>query len=737
MHTIITTLLLLINKICYNVYGDNMKRDNDIVVKNWRQPKYILIIFLLFLFVLMVAFTYLSLSKKVFGLDLKEFANRRITVKKDLIAKRGTIYDSEGNILAINVASYKLIAYLDSTRTTDEANPNHVVDKISTAKALSETLDAPYEYILERLEKEGVYQVEFGSYGSRLTELQKLAIEELELPGIDFIESSKRFYPNGSFASFIVGYAKVDENDNIFGELGIESGYNDILKGTNGSLTYQKDLSGYQIPDTPEQRIEAIDGSDIYLTIEAPIQRFLETAVKETTEEYEPEWMIMVVADTKTGEILGSATSPSFDPNNLPKDMSYQNPLISYEYEPGSVMKTYTYLCAIDTGLYDGEKTYQSGAYKIGNVTVHDWRKSGWGKISYDVGYQYSSNVGSINVAKDYLSAGKLKECLQSYGFGSKTGIELSGEASGSINFNGKIELDWLSPSYGQGFSTTAIQQIQALTIIANDGVMIKPHIIKKIVNNNTGEVIETKVEKTRQIVKKETVTKMKELMYGAVNNSWAPGYTYSVEGFDVIGKTGTAQIYENGHYLSGDNNYLISFAGMYPKDDPQIIIYAAMKKPKDYRSRTLAPAVKDVIQNIAKYKNINTSAPIETTVQTYAMTSYLNEDVAKVEKILNQDGLDVIVIGDGETIVNQYPKKGTNVVTGDKVFLVTNGNKRKLENVIGWSKNDFVTYMELLNIQYEVSGYGYVKEQNIKEGTEIENDMTVQVILNNKYNLD
>lgn len=714
-----------------------MKRDNDTVVKNWRQPKYVLLVFLFFILVLIAAFSYLSLSTKVFNLDLKEFANRRITVKKDLIAKRGTIYDSEGNILAINVASYKLIAYLDSSRTTDEENPNHVVDKISTAKTLSEALNAPYEYILERLEKEGVYQVEFGSYGSRLTELQKLAIEELELPGIDFIESSKRFYPNGSFASFTVGYAKMDEDDNIVGELGIESGYNDILKGTNGSLTYQKDLSGLQIPDTPEQRIEAIDGSDIYLTIDENVQRFLETAVKETVEQYTPEWMILVAADPKTGDILGVATSPSFDPNNLPKDMSYQNPLVSYEYEPGSVMKTYTYLCAIDTGNYDGEKTYQSGSYKIGNVTVHDWRENGWGKITYDVGYQYSSNVGSINVAKDYLSAGKLKECLQSYGFGSKTGIELSGEASGALNFNGKIEVDWLSPSYGQGFSTTAIQQIQALTIIANDGIMVKPHIIKKIVNNNTGEVIETKVEKSGQIVKKESVAKMKELMYGAVNNSWAPAHTYAIEGFDIIGKTGTAQIYENGHYLTGDQNYLISFAGMYPKDDPQIIFYAAMKKPKDYRSYTLAPAVKSIVQNIAKYKNINTAAPVEATVQTYNMTSYINEDTAKVEKSLKQNGLNVIVIGDGDTIVNQYPKKGSNVVTGDRIFLVTNGEKRILENVVGWSKNDFITYMDLLKINYEVNGYGYITEQNIEAGVEVNNEIVIQVTLTNKYNLD
>lgn len=714
-----------------------MKRENDTVIKNWRQPKYILLIFLFFLFVLMVQFTYLSLSNKVYGKDLKAMAEKRITVTKELVAKRGTIFDSEGNVLAINVTSYTLIAYLDSSRTTDEENPKHVVDKEATASALAEVLDAPYDYILERLEKEGAYQVEFGSYGSKLTELTKLAIEELELPGIDFVESSKRFYPNGSFASYIIGYAKLDSDDNITGELGIESQYNDILKGTNGSITYQKDLTGYQIPDTPETIIDAVDGSDIYLTIDSNIQRFLETAVSETVEQYGPEWMIMAVMDAKTGEILGSATSPSFDPNSLPSDMSYQNPLISYGYEPGSVMKTYTYLCAIDTGLYDGDQTYMSGSYRIGTDTVNDWKKAGWGEISYDIGYQYSSNVGSINVAKSYLSAGALKECLLSYGFGQTTGIELSGEVSGSISFDGSVELDWLSASYGQGISTTAIQQLQALTIIANDGVMVKPHIIKKIVNNDTGEVIETQVEKTGQIVKKESVAKIKELMYGAINSSWAPGYTYSIEGFDIIGKTGTAQIFENGHYLTLDSEYLISFAGMYPKDDPEIIIYAAMKKPSTYLSRTLAPAVKSVIQNVAKYKNINTNEIVETTVQTYSLSSYLNADVEKVSKTLTQSGLDVIVIGDGSVVVDQYPRKNSSVVTGDKIFLVTNGSNSTLENVVGWAKNDFIVYMNLLGISYETNGYGYILTQSVSAGTAITSDMVIQVELSNKYNLE
>lgn len=715
-----------------------MKKDTNMdVVKNWRQPKIVLLVYLLIFLILIGQFAYLSLSPKIYGFDLKDFSEERTTVTKKLLAKRGTIYDSEGNVLAIDVTSYTLIAYLDSSRTTDEDNPEHVVDKELTAKKLSEVLDAPYDYILSRLQKEGAYQVEFGSYGSKLTELDKIDIETLDLPGLDFIESSKRFYPNGTFASYIVGYAKSNEEGQIIGELGVESNYNEILEGTDGKLLYQKDPAGYQIPDTKENRVEAIDGKDIYLTIDSSVQRFLETAVELAVEGYDPEWMIMVTMDAKTGEILGSATYPSFDANNLPSDMNYQNPLISYAYEPGSVMKTYTYMCAMETGLYDGNTKYKSGRYRVGPNVVSDWKPAGWGMITYDTGYMYSSNVGSMNVAKNYLSAEKLRECLKSYGFGSKTGIELSGELSGSLNFNGQIELDWLSASYGQGLSTTAIQQLQALSIIANDGYMVKPHIIKKIVDTNTGEETIIEIRKSEQIVSKSTTDKIKELMNGAINNSWTPGYTYSVKGYNLIGKTGTAQIYENGHYLTGDGNYIISFAGMYPKDDPQIIIYAAMKKPSTYSARALAPSVKDVVKNIAKYKNIFSTIKEETSVNTYVLPSYINQNIVDVKEQLKEDDLKVVIIGDGDTIINQYPKKGNTVITKDKVFLVTNGKEKKMANVEGWSRNDFVTYMNLLGLEYNITGYGYITSQSIKSGTVIDKDMVVDVTLSNKYNID
>lgn len=786
---------------------------NAIVANNWIVPKKILVIYLFFLFALLIAFAYISLSPRVFGDNLKQLAANRTTVSKELIAERGNVYDNTGNVLATNVTSYTLIAYLSESRTTDINDPKHVVDKELTAKKLSEVLNAPYDYLYERLSGDR-YQVEFGSYGSKLTELDKIAIEELELPGIDFVESTKRFYPNGQFASYIIGYAKeytrinmklkedfslkdyyrnyydkykkiklniadpsvvADNGDTIKGikvgstfyslttedgsiittgilnvtknnisvrtdnvtegELGIEKKFNEILKGINGSLTYQKDLSGYQIPDTPEEKIEAIDGKDIYLTIDSSIQRFLETAVKKEVEDWNPEWIIMVAMDAKTGEILGSATSPSFDPNKLSSNMSYQNPLVSYAYEPGSVMKMYTYLCAADTGNYDGNVKYKSGSIKIGKDTVNDWQKGGWGTISYDVGFTYSSNVGSIHVAQDYLSASKLKACLKSYGFGSKTDIELSGELAGNVDFNEKVDLDWLSVSFGQGLSTTAIQQLQGLSILANDGHMVKPHIIKKIVDRKTGEVEEAKVEVSERVAGTEAVNHVKKLMYNNVQTKTATGYHYYIKGFDIIGKTGTAQIYENGHYLGGVENYIVSFAGMFPYEDPEIIIYTAIKKPDHYYAKVIAPYVVEVIGNIAKYRNMYTEIEEQnTSLKKYSLSSFVSKTTITVKNDLEKMGMKVVEIGDGDKVIKQYPEAGTKVVTGDRIYLVTNSKNIKMPDMKKWSRSDVITFAKLANVKYSITGYGYVTKQNIKPGTLInEREIVVELQENNK----
>ena len=229
--------------------------------KTWNSPIILFLVFLVFIIAIFIRYTYLSLSKSVDGINIQEFALNRNTYNKTLFAKRGTIYDSKGNILAINMTSYTVIAYLSESRSVGSDVPLHVIDKEKTAKELSPIINMSEEKILNLLNKEGLYQVELGPGGRNITELQKDAIEDLELPGIDFIESTKRYYPNGDFAPYIIGYAKLNYNEEtkeeqIEGELGIEGYYNDILKGENGYLRYEQDRNGYKIPYTTETKVD-------------------------------------------------------------------------------------------------------------------------------------------------------------------------------------------------------------------------------------------------------------------------------------------------------------------------------------------------------------------------------------------------------------------------------------------------------------------------------------------------
>ena len=700
--------------------------------QNWKLPKKMFLIYLVFIFVLLVQLVHLSLFRKIYGIDMREFSINRNTTSNVIYATRGSIFDRDGSSLAINVTSYTVIAYLSPTRTGSSTEIKHVQDPEYTAFKLAPVLNMSVEKLTDLMSQD-LYQVELGPGGRGITELKKQEIEALNLPGIDFIEDQKRYYPNGNFASYIIGYAKKNEDGSIIGEMGIESKYDDILKGTDGFEEYQQDLNGYKIPDTPETRTNPENGSNIYLTLDSNIQRFLETAVKTNSNKYKPDWMLISVMDAKTGDILGSASTPSFDPNI--KDITnYENPLSSFLFEPGSTMKTYTYMCAIEKGVYDGTKTFESGKYKTGDDTVKDWNGYGWGTINYDLGYEYSSNVGIANMINTMLTKQELKDCYHKYGFDETTGIELGRELSSDLNFNYDIEL--INAGFGQGILTTPIQHLQALTMFSNNGKMLKPHIVEKIVDTNTNETTyERKIEETERLASEATIKKMKELMYNVVNgqNEGTTGTRYKIEGLDIIGKTGTAQIYDdkNGGYLTAENDYIYSFAGMFPKDNPEIIIYAAIKRPNFGNTITISEPVVEVIKNIAKYKNINTTKKEDNNnIVEYSIDNYINKNKDETIKKLKEQGLNVIAVGDGDTVIDYYPKE--KIVSTDRIILITNGNK-VIPNMTNWSKREVKFLLDKLNIKYTLTGNGYVKSQSIKENTPVTPELEINIILENK----
>lgn len=686
--------------------------------------KIVLVSVALLLCLIIGRLVYVCLGNNLDGVDLKNFADNRNTVTKTLRASRGTIYDANGDALAQNVNSYTLIAYLSASRTDNIEKPEHVVDKEMTAEALAPIIGMDAKDILKRLNKDA-YQVEFGTSG-KLNEIQKEKIEALNLPGIDFVVSTSRYYKMSSFASYIVGYAKTNEEGQINGELGIESYYNDDLSGKNGSTTYQQDAKGYKMANVPEYRTEAENGSDVYLTIDSSIQLIAENALKSLSDNYKMDWGLLSVMNAKTGAIVASATVPTFNPNDLSTITSYLNPLVSTSYEPGSTMKIFSFASAIDSGNYNGSETYKSGEIPVADVVIRDAKREGWGTISFDTGFAYSSNVAATMLALR-MGSKTLSEYYDKLGFGKTTGIELSGEIAGDMEFTYQSEL--ATASFGQGVTITPIQMMQALTTISNDGMLLKPYIVDKVVDQNGKIVYQGGRQEIGQVYKKETTDYMKNLMYDVVYNGltkmWQPNNV------TLIAKTGTAQIASpKGGYLSGEYNYVTSLAGMFPKEDPQYIIYIVTKKmqgPKTY----LANALTKAVDEIASYAKIaSTKEDSNLSYPPITLENYISDDVVEVVDKLKEKGLKVYVIGNGKYVTNQYPNKNSVVFSGNSVFLKTNSSEITLLDMTGFSMNDINIYSEFIGKKIKINGYGYVASQNVAVDTLITDDIEIEVNL-------
>lgn len=702
------------------------KKNNTVKINKF------LIIGIVFLFVLVVVrISYLGITNFDSGVNLKTFAESRDTVKKTLYAKRGSIYDVSGEVLAQNVNSYTVIAFLSSKRTTDESNPKHVVDKDYTALKLAPLINMTKEKIYELLDQDNLYQVELGPGGRGITETTKDEIETLDLPGISFIKSSKRYYNMGNFASYILGYAKKNDDGEIIGEMGIELKYNDVLKGKDGSTEYQKDAYGYQIPNTPANIQNPDSGADIYLTIDSNIQLKLETAIAEISSQYEMKWLTITFADAKTGAIVASASNPSFNPNTLEID-TYLTPLTQYAYEPGSTMKIFSFMAAMEAGVYNGEDTYESGTIKVGDVTIKDFNNVGWGVISYDQGFMNSSNVAATKLAQK-MGKKTLKSFYEKLGFGSKTGIEMPNENSGKIDFTYDVELS--NASFGQGILTTPIQNIQALTTIANNGVMLKPYIIDKIVDSDTGETIyKGEKEEIGSVASKETIDHLRYLMYKGTNEGITDAKYFKTSTVKTIGKSGTAQIAStSGGYLSGKYDYIRSFAGLFPYEDPKYIVYVSAKQLVGGFNK-VGEKIRTIIEDIATYKNITDEDLNVTKEKVLVLTSYINKNVDTATEEIKSLGLVPIVIGDGNKIIKQYPVKGINVVKNDKIFLLTNSNTYRLANVISWSYVEIKNYCNFLNIKCKYNGYGYVTGVSLNSEEIINPNIQIEVTLEDIY---
>lgn len=692
-----------------------------------RMAMFLLSAFALLFLVLAGRFLFIQASGEVAGVNLKEFAESKRTDSYTLEATRGKILDRNGMELAYDQPTYSIYAIVSEKYSADKDHPIHVTEVDKTAEEIADIIDADPADLKERLQKgidEGLWQVEFGSAGKGLSQDQKKQIEDLDLPGIQFTEEAERFYPNGTFASQIIGLAQRKDGV-ITGMTGIEQQLNNQLAGKNGNISYERDGYGYKLLNPSEEVQAAQDGDNVYLTIDQKIQTLLEDTLTQVDEKWNPKKISAVVMNPKTGEIVAMSNRPSYDPNNPENVENWYNDAISNPVEPGSTMKMFTVASAIEEGKWNPDEKYKSGSYKPDSkTTISDWNKGGWGSITYLEGMQRSSNVMVANLVANKIGEEKFLEYLKKFHFDQKTGIDLPGEIPGTILYNYQSEK--ISTSYGQGTTATPIQMITAASAIANDGKMVTPHIIDKIVNPDTKKVVEQKkTEVQGKPISKETADETLKILESVVTSKHGTGKPFKLDDYSVAGKTGTAQIPNpnGGGYMLGKNNYLFSFLGMAPADDPELIMYVSVLQPElketETGSEPSAFIFKNVMENALHYMDISPDqADDKNEVSEKRVPDIQGMSVNATKKALEDTGMDVVVVGEGNKVATTSVESGQTVLEGERAIIVT--DEPTMPNIKGWSMREVLELGEMLELDVETINSGYAKTQSIKKGTKL-----------------
>lgn len=692
------------------------------------------LVFLLFT----VRFTLIMVSKRVNGENLSERIDDLYTRSSILPAKRGTIYDIGGNPIAMDATSYSLIGVLTDKWSDDKDNPNHIVDIEKTAEALSKHLDLSREEIITILKQPNVDQVEFGIAGQGLSYGVKLEIEKEKIPGIVFEETPSRLYPNGIFASHLVGYAALDEEAKnrgeavLAGQMGVEQVYDDLLKGIDGKVIQQQDSLGYVLPGGEMVADEPIDGKDIYLTLDRRLQTYLESLMTQVYEEAEPESMVAMLVNPKTGAIMAASQRPTFNATTMEGiDLKWQNLLVEESFEPGSTFKILTVAAAIEEGVFYPNATFQSGSIAVEGGIISDFNKIGWGEISYLEGFARSSNVAVVKLI-ELIGFDVWESYMKAFGISTSTNSGLANEATGHYNYD--YPLEKANTAFGQGVTVTPFQLVQAFTSVANNGKMMKLRYIDKIVDPNTGEVEQMEPTEVSAPISPETAQAVLDYLTEVVYADYGTASAYQIDNARVGVKTGTAELVnpDSGMYYTGTYEYLYSTAGFAPIENPEYILYITLKLPKNNEQKLFVDYLSDVF-NPLMTRAISYASLGETDGEDRVeveIPSVINKDKAEAVEQLEIEGFSsVSVIGNGSRIVQQFPVEETTSILNQKIILMTEG-AMTMPDVRGWSKDDVLKVSEMTGVTFEFEGEGYVVHQDLSQGSILNSEDSVKIIL-------
>lgn len=669
-----------------------------------------------FVFLLFVGrFLYLSISKTIAGENISERVSN--LYKRDEILKsvRGAIYDNSGNVIAEDSHSFTLYAILDKSSLDYKGKPMYVVDKKKTAEKLSTVIPLSEKKILKYLHpKHKAYQVEFGTAGSGISLATKKKIMAMHLPGIHFDETPSRLYPNGRFASHIIGIAqpfndKKNHSINLIGTMGIEKYFNKVLSGKDGRRIALVYAGEYQLPGGQHSYKAPINGNNIYLTIDSQLQIYLENLLDAVQNKYKPKALTAIVEDVKTGKIMAASQRPTFDPaTRKGLNDNWRNILVQDSYEPGSVFKILSITAAIQEGKYNPKEYYRSGSITFNGSTIHDWNYTGWGAIPFEQAFPRSSNVG-MSILVNRLGRHTWRRYLDNYHIGKKTNITLPDENSGLINIHSQI--DQAVTSFGQGINVNAMQMMQVYSALANSGQMLKPQLVEKIVSSS-GKVIKRykKIKVGKPVYSQETAQTTLKLMRDVVEKEYGTGMTYKIPGKSIAVKTGTAQIAGiHGGYLKGDRNYLFSVVGLTPADNPRYCIYITMKQPQ-----IMSDPPETIMSLIFKplINRVSVSSKVDMMDEQITIPSVKGQSREQAVRLLEKMGLYVETIGSGHKVEAQSILANTKVNPNSKIIIFTGGIIR-CPNMKGWTIKQVTQFANISKVKVEVLGKGKVYKQS------------------------
>ncbi|WP_343290141.1 stage V sporulation protein D [Turicibacter bilis] len=575
--------------------------------------------------------------------------------------QRGIIYDRNHDAIVENEVAPSVIVI-----------PKQVTDVDRTSEVLAEVLEVSVEEA-NRHVTHGVSIERIQPEGRKLSLEQVQAIQEANLDGVYLVNDVKRSYPYGNLLAQTIGFTGIDNQ----GITGLEYVYNDYLMGENGVWKYFSDAKGNSLPQFSDDYAPASRGLDIELTIDLHLQEILEREFDNAVAKYDPDQMIGIIMDPNTGEILAMASRPTYDPENYQdydQEIFNRNLPIWSTYEPGSTFKIVTFSAALEEGVMKLEDRFFDPGYAIvDGVRIRDWKAGGHGDQSMLEVIMNSCNPGFIELGQR-LGKEKLFEYIRAYGFNEKTGVDMLGESQGII-FNpdniGNVEL--ATSSFGQGNSVTPIQLVTAVSAAVNGGNLMQPYIVKRMLHPYTNEVLyEREPSIKRRVISEETSETMRYAleMVGAQGS----GKGAYIDGYRVGGKTGTAQKAKDGAYISGE--YILSFVGIAPMDDPQLVVYVAIDNPKNtvqYGGVVAAPIARSILAEALPYIGVE---PREEQIEKkylWTDTKYVTvpDFVGKEPKEIESSYLyNIEYHGEGTKVISQQPAAFSRTIEGGTVRL-------------------------------------------------------------------